>query len=461
MRMAVADLELTDGLEPGLDATLGAGLDAGGTMGLDVGLEAAGYDAVRVLVRLDGRPAGWVTVPVSDIERGGWRAALDTVAKQLGAVLAPAVLLPPPAPGAVSGAVSGASAGRAADWGSGQAPRPGPGEALPAISVVVCTRDRTDNLRRCLAALLALDYPEYEIVVVDNAPSDDRTARLVAGLPVRYVVEERPGLDRARNRGVREAAHGIIAYTDDDVCPDRGWLRAVAAAFSEPDVMAVTGLVAPAELETEAQRLFEFEYGGMSHGLSRRVFRRGELRNTGLLWANAIGCGANMSFRREVLDSVGPFDPALDVGTPAGGGGDLDMLHRVVARGHTAVYEPAAVVWHHHRRDLRALRRQLFDNGRGFGAYLITCARNRTVPRAAVARFALVTWAWPWLVRRLVRPGRFPRRLVAAELAGAILSPVFYLAARVSAARLDEAGTAGPGAGASRLVAAPSSAGVP
>ena len=78
------------------------------------------------------------------------------------------------------------------------------------ISVIVCTRDRTEQLNRCLNELLSVKYPEYEIIVVDNAPSDERTAKLVENLDsVRYVREDNPGLDWARNRGIEEAKYEI------------------------------------------------------------------------------------------------------------------------------------------------------------------------------------------------------------------------------------------------------------
>src|SRR5574341_2112739 len=117
----------------------------------------------------------------------------------------------------------------------------------PPISIVVCSRDRAEWLQRCLASLTKLEYERFEVVVVDNASRDDATARVVAATPFRYVREERPGLDWARNRGARETRHDIIAYLDDDARADPGWLRSLAAAFADPNVSAVTGLVRPAE----------------------------------------------------------------------------------------------------------------------------------------------------------------------------------------------------------------------
>jgi glycosyltransferase involved in cell wall biosynthesis len=306
--------------------------------------------------------------------------------------------------------------------------------ASEPISIIVCTRDRTAQLADCLQTLLALDYLTYEIIVVDNAPSNNDTARLAATLPVRYVREERPGLDWARNRGIAEARSDIVAFTDDDARVDRFWLQAIARAFAESEAMAVTGLVAPAELETTAQMLFEFDYGGMGHGFCRRIISRDRLPEGHLLWASGFGVGVNMAFRRELFNKIGTFDVALDVGTPSRGCGDVEMFHRVVAQGYTLIYEPAMLVWHTHRRNISALRRQLYDNGCSFGVYLMTCAKNRSVRLSSIVRFALYDWLCGWILRRLVCPDKkFPRYLVIPELLGMLQSPLAYRATQARA----------------------------
>ncbi len=155
-----------------------------------------------------------------------------------------------------------------------------------AISIVVCTRNRTTHLANCLKALLELEYSNYEIIVVDNAPGNEDTRQLVATLPVRYVRENKPGLDWARNRGIAEAKHNIVAFTDDDALVDKYWLQVISKAFTNHEVMAVTGFVAPAELETGAQRVFELNYGGMAHGFTHRTFKKDQLTNKQLIWAS-------------------------------------------------------------------------------------------------------------------------------------------------------------------------------
>ncbi len=371
------------------------------------------YDKIRILVRYRGVPLKWV-----EMYNNPWQAIIpadrvrSTIVEQIGKELTKVIL--------------------AEKLGL----QPDPNDLLPPISLVICTRDRTDLLKGALEAILAVDYPDREIIVIDNAPSNNNTAELVAGLPVRYVKEERPGLDWARNRGIAEASHEIIAFTDDDVRPDRGWLRGIAAGFVDPEIMAVSGLVAPAELETEAQIQYEFGYGGMLQYLHCFKVDGTKLSTQKLLWTSNYGVGANMAFRRQVFAEVGNFDPALDVGTPTRGAGDIEMFHRILAKGYSTFYEPTAFVWHVHRRSGEALSKQLRDNGRGFGAYLLTCDRNRTVPRLEILKFAMFNWFGWWLVRRLKAPGLLPRQLVVSELLGALDSPFAYRKAQLQAQQL-------------------------
>jgi len=373
------------------------------------------YETIRILVRYRGVPLKW-----AEISNNPWQAIIpaervrSTIVAQVGKELTKAIL--------------GEQLGLQTE----------PNYPLLPISVVICTRDRTDLLKGALEAILALDYPHREIIVIDNAPSNSSTAELVARLPVRYVKEERPGLDWARNRGIAEASHEIIAFTDDDVRPDGGWLRGIAAGFADPEIMAVSGLVAPAELETEAQIQFEFGYGGMLQYLHNFKVDGSKLSTRELLWASNYGVGANMAFRRQVFAEVGNFDPALDVGTATRGAGDIEMFHRILAKGYSTFYEPRAFVWHVHRRSGEALSKQLKDNGRGFGAYLLTCDRNRTVPRLEILKFAMFNWFGWWLLRRLGDAGWLPRKLVVSELLGALDSPFAYRKAQLHAQQLAE-----------------------
>ena len=302
----------------------------------------------------------------------------------------------------------------------------------PVVTVAVCSRNGAGRISECLDALAVIDYPAHllDLVVVDNAPLDEQLKTLVANhySQLRYVVEPQPGLDRARNRAILEARGEIVAFTDDDVSVDAGWVDAIARVFAEEtEVEAVTGLVVPDAIDCEAHRLFE-KYGGFGRGFDRRYFRvnaaAGELAADRHAGAGKFGTGANMAFRRSLFDRIGLFDPGLDVGTPTNGGGDLEMFFRVLKSGGVLVYEPRAMVRHRHRQTVAQLRTQLANNGIGFYSYLVRTARAYPEERMALVRLG-VSWFYHWNVRRLLRsfvkPHDFPRDLILAEAAGSFI----------------------------------------
>jgi len=320
-------------------------------------------------------------------------------------------------------------------------PAPFEGE-MPLVTVAVCTRDRPDDMKLCLEAISQLDYPNLEILVVDNAPKTEGTKALIDRYypQVRYVREPRPGLDWARNRAILEATGEIIAYTDDDVVVDSGWVKAIALTFAEnPEVMALTGLVVPYELETEAQVLFE-DYGGFGRGFEQKVYKTGNSGKLPWQWLGAgqFGTGANMAFRRSVFEEIGYFDPALDVGTPTNGGGDLEMYIRVLKAGHTLFYEPKALVRHRHRRDYAQLKRQVSFNG---SLYALWFSIAIAYPEEVFSCLKISVWWWlDWhmkrTIRSLLRKTQFPRDLVLADLWGSFKGLTTYPKARKRAAEI-------------------------
>jgi len=247
-----------------------------------------------------------------------------------------------------------------------------------AVSVVVCTRDRPDRLARCLDALLASHHRPLELLVVDNAPTSDATARVVADRPeVRYVVELRPGLSIARNRGIAETSGTVVAFTDDDAEVHPDWLWRLAQGFDRPDVGVVTGLVLPAELDEEGQVLFERGVGGFGQGFQSTRFDRDWLYDEGKVWR--MGAGASMAIRRSAFAQVGAFDERLGAGA-AGCSEDSELWSRVLEHGSTGHYLPEAVVFHHHRSTVDDVRRLSRDYLRGHVAALAVQVRDYRRP---------------------------------------------------------------------------------
>jgi GT2 family glycosyltransferase len=301
----------------------------------------------------------------------------------------------------------------------------------PSLTAVVCTHDRPEKLTRCLASLRALmSTPAaartgFQILVVDNAPSDDRARQIVAALPdVRYVRAPVEGLDFARNRALEEAHTEFVAFFDDDVTVDAGWLDGfVEALAANADAAAVTGPVLPYELATEAQILFE-EYGGFGHRFEKLRHERSHPSDPYYpCRPGRIGTGCNMALRRSAVQELGGFDVALDTGAPLPGGGDLDIIYRIIRAGHPIATEPRCLVFHEHRRDYDELRDQMWSWGLGFMAF-VTKSYRTDPPHRSKFRRLVVRWfgrrVWQMTLSATGRIQR-PMGLAAAQLAGGVV----------------------------------------
>jgi len=302
---------------------------------------------------------------------------------------------------------------------------------LPTVTAVVCTRNRPELLARCLASLHALAqspaaaHVGFEILVIDNAPSDERTREVVtrAG-DVRYARAPVQGLDIARNCALREARGEFVAFFDDDVTVDGGWLDGfVEALAANPDAAAVTGPVLPYELATHAQILFE-EYGGFGHRFAK-VRHDAEHTDDPLFPCSPgrIGAGCNMAVRRSVVQAMGGFDEALDTGVALPGGGDLDVFYRILRAGHPIVTEPLCLVFHQHRRSYDELRHQMWTWGLGFMTFVAKSYRADPDQRGKFRR-VIVQWFWRRSSHALLCATGHARRpvgLAMAQLAGGVV----------------------------------------
>jgi glycosyltransferase involved in cell wall biosynthesis len=254
--------------------------------------------------------------------------------------------------------------------------------AAPVISVVVCTRDRASELESCLRHLDRQDYPAFEVVVVDNAPTSDAIRVLVEArqsrINYRYSVEPRGGLSWARNAGIAAASGEIVAFLDDDEEPDPYWLAGLAAGFARgDDIGCVTGIILPARLDTQVEWWFEVAGGhSKGRGFTSAVFSRHGPQSP-LYPLPPFGAGGNMAFRREALARIGGFDVALGTGTPARAAEDTLALTLVLLAGYRIAYEPAALMRHYHYHDIDRLGRQMHGYGVGLTAYYAALLRHR------------------------------------------------------------------------------------
>ena len=318
----------------------------------------------------------------------------------------------------------------------------------PEITVAVCTRDRPDDLARALDGIHAQRYPRLRTLVVDNAPSDDRTRRMVAELArtrdINYVLEPRPGLSWARNAAIAASDTEVIAWADDDEVCEPWWAAEIARAFLEvPEAGAVTGPVAPAELETESQRWFE-QYSGLGRGrgFTRAVFSPATADQQSPLYPlPPYGAGANMAFRRDAIEQIGRFDCALGTGTTTLAGEDTAALSALLLAGGTIVYQPSAIVHHRHRRDFAALERVMLGYGRGLSAYYASMLVRH--PSCLPQLIALTGRALRDQLspdgQRLAHLDGFPPELLRINRKGLLQGAFFYPGAWLRARRLAHA----------------------
>ena len=248
----------------------------------------------------------------------------------------------------------------------------------PLLSLIVCTRDRSGRLDAFFEALGRMRArAAWELVIVDNGSTDDTPVRLAVlagslGAPVTIVREPRPGLGRARNAGVTAARGALLAFTDDDCYPAVDYIDSVANAFADRERGFIGGRI--------------LLYDAQDHPITIRVDSTPIPIPPCSVVPTGLVQGANMAFRREVLERIGGFDDALGPGTPFCND-DVDAVARASAAGFAGSFVPEPVVHHHHgRRDpaeISALWRS-YDHGRG--AYYAKCMFELPI-RWRVARY--------------------------------------------------------------------------
>jgi len=218
-------------------------------------------------------------------------------------------------------------------------------EEVPRVSTVVCSYNGASTLEQCLTSLRAVDYPDHEVILVDDG-STDGTREIAARFPdVRTVHQPNQGLSVARNVGLAAATGQVIAYTDSDCYADPDWLTLLVHRLQSSDAAAVGG----PNLTPEDGRLAACI--DASPGQPTHVLEDDQVAE------HIPGC--NMAFRREALEGIGGFDAVY---TQAGD--DVDVCWRLQEIGQWIAFAPSAFVWHHRRQTPRAYLRQQLGYGR-------------------------------------------------------------------------------------------------
>jgi len=226
-----------------------------------------------------------------------------------------------------------------------------PSRQWPKMSVVVGLYNAERTLNDCLESLRHLNYPDYEVIVVNDGSTDGSEAIMnrFTGAPYRCITTPNQGISGARNEGLRMATGEIVAYIDSDANADPDWLSHLAATYLESDVAGVGGPnIVPAEDNWQAQCIYRAPGGPTQVMLDDR-------------YAEHIP-GCNMSFRKAALDSINGFDNQFRKAAD-----DVDICWRLLDAGYRIGFSPSAVVWHHRRPSVAAYWKQQVGYGESEG----------------------------------------------------------------------------------------------
>lgn len=215
----------------------------------------------------------------------------------------------------------------------------------PSVSVIVCTYNGAKTLGACLKRLGEMTYPNFEVILVNDG-STDASRDLADASGFQVISTENRGLSAARNTGLYAATGDIVAYTDDDACPDVHWLHYLSQAFTRTDYQAIGGPnIAPPD-EVPVAACVANAPGGPRHVLTSDTEAE-----------HIPGC--NMAFWRETLESIGGFDERFRIA-----GDDVDVCWRMQAAGFKIGFCPAAMVWHRGRDSIKAFWKQQYGYGK-------------------------------------------------------------------------------------------------
>jgi O-antigen biosynthesis protein len=304
----------------------------------------------------------------------------------------------------------------------------------PSCSVVICTCDRPKQLDQCLDAVSRLNYANFDVLIVDNAPSQEEAREVASRRGARYLLEPWPGLSRARNLGALACGSDVIAFLDDDSIPEPTWLEALAIEFNDPRVMAAAGRVIPLSVETDAERAGVSILGFDGFGQERRVVDRQtpfwfEIANFG-----GVGTGNNMAFRRQSFEQWRGFNEDLGKGSYLDGcPEEHNAFFNLVKQGHRVVYTPHAIVRHPCPRTWGELRKRYLKSMASATAYFTFLLVEEPRYRGATVKYVFEAMRGKLRAWRVTRGQSHPRIVPRWRALGACLAgPALYVRSRFS-----------------------------
>jgi hypothetical protein len=253
----------------------------------------------------------------------------------------------------------------------------------PLISLIICTRNRAEQLSRSLKAVEKLIFDGvWQLVIVNNG-STDKTELIISefkknsSLNVTCVYEPVPGLSRARNAGISNAKAEIIAFTDDDCYPAEDFLTRVFTCMSEREIDFCGGRVL----------LFDNNDARITVQEANESFTI----EPGSFLASGLLIGANITLRKTAIISIGGFDERIGAGTRYSAGEETDVMRRLLNSGMRGFSDPLIVVYHHHGRQSKDEIKDILKNyskGRGASMVKLLCFSN--MPKKMLLKF----WYW-------------------------------------------------------------------
>ena len=226
----------------------------------------------------------------------------------------------------------------------------------PSVTVIVPVRNGAQTIQPLLESLQTLDYEpsKVEVIVVDGN-SKDKTQEIVKKYPVKLVVENKKGINLARNMGIKNSTGEIIAFTDSDCIVPPNWVTKIVENFKDPEVSCVGGSAIALDND------FISQYADNSIVRLMPIFtKREELKQVKPFFGHPAGC--NMAFRRKAVEEVGFFDEQIQYGFD-----EVEFADRICRAGYKMVLDPEVSVWHKHRSTFGEFLKQNFQYGKGSG----------------------------------------------------------------------------------------------